>query len=76
MKQYAAEGVEAMIPYKGKVADFIPGFLMGIKSGFTYSGADNLQALWKNAEFIQITQSALIESRPHDVVNINNTLGL
>jgi IMP dehydrogenase len=68
LKEYAAEGVEGLVPFKGSVYDFLPSFLMGIKSGFTYSGAKNIQELWKNAEFIQISPSSLIESRPHDII--------
>ncbi len=67
LKNYAAEGVEAVVPYRGSVADLINQFLGGIRSGFSYSGAKNLAELWEKAEFIQITQSSLIESNHHDV---------
>lgn len=67
LKKYAAEGVEAIVPYRGKVADLVDQLIGGIKSGFSYCGANTLSQLWKNAEFIQITQSSLIESAPHDV---------
>jgi len=67
LKRYAAEGVEAIIPSRGKVEDFIHQFLGGVKSGFSYCGAKNIQELWEKSEFIQVTQSSLIESGPHDV---------
>lgn len=67
LKTYAAEGVEAMVPYRGSVSDLIPKLLGGVKSGFSYSGAHTIAELWKKAEFIQITQSSLVESGPHDV---------
>lgn len=67
LKKYAAEGVEAIVPYRGAVSDFINILLGGIKSGFSYCGAHTIKDLWKNAEFIQITQSSLVESGPHDV---------
>ncbi len=67
LKKYAAEGVEAVVPYRGAVSDFIHLLLGGVKSGFSYCGAHTIKELWKNAEFIQITQSSLIESAPHDV---------
>jgi len=67
IKEYAAEGVEAIVPYRGSVGHLITQFVGGVKSGFSYSGAHNIQELWKNAEFIQISQSALIESHPHNV---------
>ncbi|MDO8609752.1 MAG: IMP dehydrogenase [bacterium] len=67
LKTYAAEGVEAIVPYRGTVKDMIIKLFSGVKSGLSYCGSKNISELWENAEFIQITQSSLIESRPHDV---------
>jgi len=67
LKKYAAEGVEAIVPYRGVVSEYIYQLLGGIKSGFSYCGAHTISELWKNAEFIQITQSSLRESGAHDV---------
>ncbi|GAB4219392.1 MAG: IMP dehydrogenase [Candidatus Microgenomates bacterium] len=67
LKKYAAEGVEAVVPYRGSVVDLVNQLLGGVKSGFSYSGAENLSEFWEKAEFIQITQASLIESGPHDV---------
>ena len=70
LKEYAAEGVEAVVPYRGNVADFIRQMLGGVRSGFSYCGAKNIVETWEKTEFIQITQSSLIESMPHDVEQI------
>lgn len=70
LKTYAAEGIEAVVPYQGSVGDLSHQLLGGVKSGFSYCGAKNIPELWKKAEFIQITQSSLIESKPHDVKEI------
>ncbi|MEK7110158.1 MAG: IMP dehydrogenase, partial [Patescibacteria group bacterium] len=70
LKEYAAEGVEAVVPYRGNIAEFINQLLGGVRSGLSYSGARNINELWENAELIQITQSSLIESMPHDVEQI------
>ena len=70
LKEYAAEGVEAVVPYRGKVNEFINQLLGGVRSGFSYCGARNIIETWEKAEFIQITQSSLIESKPHDVEQI------
>lgn len=67
LKEYAAEGVEAIVSYKGSVAHLINQFVWGVKSGFSYCGAHHIKKLWQNAEFIQISQNALIESHPHNV---------
>lgn len=67
LKAYSAEGIEAVVPYRGLVGELIGQIMGGVKSGFSYSGARNIKEMWKNAELIQITQSSLIESKPHDV---------
>jgi IMP dehydrogenase len=64
---YAAEGVEMLVPCKGRISDLMNNLISSIKSGFSYCGAKNIEEVWKNAEFIQISQSALIESHPHTV---------
>lgn len=68
LKAYTPEGVEAMVPLRGSIIDLVTLLAGGIKSGFSYSGAQTIKELWEKAEFIQITQSALIESHPHDVL--------
>lgn len=67
LKNYTAEGVEAVVPYRGHVCDLIDQLIGGVKSGFSYCGAKNIKELWRKAEFIQITQASLVESYPHDV---------
>jgi IMP dehydrogenase len=62
------EGVEAMVQYKGPVRNIVEDLCAGIRSGFTYSGATDVRELWKNAQFIQITNAGYRESTPHDVI--------
>lgn len=65
--EYAAEGVEAIVRYKGSVSDILQQLLGGVRSGFSYCGARTVEELWQNAQFIQITSNALVESHPHNV---------
>lgn len=62
------EGVESIVPYKGKLKDLIEKYQANIRSGFSYSGARNITELWKNASFVRITSQGLRESGAHDVV--------
>lgn len=66
-----AEGVEGLVPVKGKVKDLVAQSFGGIKSGMYYVGAKNIKELWKKAQFIQITQASLVESHPHDLLVTN-----
>lgn len=61
------EGVEAVVPYRGNVAEVLEQLVGGLRSGLSYGGAFTIEELWDNAEFIQITPAGLHESRPHDV---------
>ncbi|MDO8461157.1 MAG: IMP dehydrogenase [bacterium] len=66
-----AEGVEALVPIKGTVKELVDQAIGGIKSGMYYVGVKTIQELSKSAKFIQITQSSLTESHPHDVLITN-----
>lgn len=61
------EGVEGRVPYKGPLSDTIFQMIGGIKSGMGYAGAANLKELREKAQFVRITNAALLESHPHDI---------
>jgi IMP dehydrogenase/GMP reductase len=62
------EGVESIVPYKGPLKDIIERITANLRSGFSYSGAKDINYLWKNSSFIQITSQGLKESGAHDVL--------
>jgi IMP dehydrogenase len=61
------EGVEAIVPYRGAVADILYQFVGGLRSGLSYAGACSIEELWQAAEFIRITPSGMQESQAHNV---------
>src|SRR3989338_2384298 len=61
------EGVEALIPYKGKVSDVVNQLLGALRSGMSYCNAKNISALHKNANFVKITEAGFRESKSHNV---------
>lgn len=65
------EGVESIVPYKGSLYDLIEKFNANIRSGFSYSGAKNIDELWEKAKFVRITSQGLRESGAHDVLLYN-----
>ncbi len=67
LNDYVAEGVEAMVPYKGSIRDILIQLTGGIRSGLSYCGAQNIPQMQKNAEFIKISYASFRESQPHDV---------
>jgi len=67
INDYVAEGVEALVPYKGSVTDIITQITGGIRSGLSYCGAHSIKQMQENAEFIKISRAGFAESQPHDV---------
>ncbi len=65
--KYVAEGVEAVVPFRGKIEEVLFQLIGGIKSGMGYVGARNIDELRKNSKFVQISSSGLKESHPHDI---------
>jgi IMP dehydrogenase len=61
------EGVEALVPYRGSVADILHQLVGGLRSGMSYTGASSIEELWQKAEFIRISPSGRVESHSHDV---------
>lgn len=61
------EGIEALVPYKGKVADVIYQLLGALRSGMSYCNAATISELWENAEFVRITEAGFRESKSHNV---------
>ncbi len=64
------EGVEAVVPYRGHVDELLYQLVGGLRSGMSYGGAQTIEELQANAEFIEITAAGIRESRPHDVDRI------
>jgi len=63
-----AEGVEGRVPYKGPLDEVVYQLVGGLKSGMGYLGAQNLEMLRENANFIRITAGGLRESHAHDIM--------
>lgn len=67
IKKLVPEGIEARVPYKGTLAEVIYQMTGGLRAGMGYLGAPTIAVLKKDAKFVRITNSGIIESHPHDV---------
>jgi IMP dehydrogenase len=61
------EGVTGAVQYKGPVKDVVEQITGGLRSGMGYIGARSIEAMWKQARFIRITNAGLRESHPHSI---------
>lgn len=64
-KGMAAEGEARWVPCKGSVENIVHELCGGIRSGMTYLNANTLADIHKNARFMEMTASGMIESKPH-----------
>lgn len=64
------EGVEALVPYKGPVADIVATLSSGLQVGMGYVGAKNITEFQKKAKFIRITHASIAEGKPHSLAGI------
>lgn len=62
------EGIESMVPLKGKLKDIVFQLCGGLRSGMGYCGTKNIEKLKLEGKFVKITNAGLKESHPHDVI--------
>jgi IMP dehydrogenase len=67
IKKLVPEGIEARVPFKGTLAEVIFQMIGGLRAGMGYLGTPTVEALKRDAKFVRITNSGIIESHPHDV---------
>jgi IMP dehydrogenase len=60
-----AEGESFLVPYKGSVKEILQQIDAGLRSSFSYVGANNLKEYQQLAEFVQITNNGVKESGAH-----------
>jgi IMP dehydrogenase len=70
--QPVSEGVDyGFVDYKGSVGEILVNLEKGIRSGFSYCGARNLEELWQKAKFVKITEKGFRESLPHSIEHLD-----
>jgi IMP dehydrogenase len=65
----AAEGEARWVNCKGSVENIVHELSGGIRSGMTYLNAYNISDINKNARFMEMTASGMMESKPHGLTN-------
>jgi IMP dehydrogenase len=62
------EGIEGLVPYRGKLSDVMIQYMGGLRRGMGYIGAANIEELRKKARFRGLTRAGAAESHPHGVM--------
>jgi IMP dehydrogenase len=61
------EGVEGRVPYKGGLTPLVQQLMGGLRSSMGYLGCSSIDAVRREAEFVEITSAGIRESHVHDV---------
>ncbi|RLG46591.1 MAG: hypothetical protein DRN90_06280, partial [Thermoproteota archaeon] len=59
------EGIEMLVPYKGKVVSIIKEFVGGLKAAFGYAGASTIEDMWIKAKLGRVTPLGMREISAH-----------
>ena len=66
----AAEGVQALVHYRGAVREVLQDLLSGLRSGISYCGASTMDEMRSKAVFVRQSEAGLREAGPHDVLDL------
>ena len=66
-RKFVPEGVEGMVAYRGRLADFVYQLVGGVKSAMGYCGCSTLEDFRQQSRFIRVTAASMVESHPHDI---------
>ncbi len=61
------EGEKTLIPYKGSIQPIVEKYLGALASGMTYLGAREMKNIIGKADFIEMTDSGMKESKAHGI---------
>jgi|MDSZ01.2.fsa_nt_gb IMP dehydrogenase len=59
------EGTATTVPYKGSVETVVNEIMDGVRSAMSYVGAETLEELYTNGNFVSVTSNGLQEAMPH-----------
>ena len=67
-EKLVAEGVEGMVPFKGKAKNVVYQLVGGVKSSMGYTGHKTIKKMQNNCKFVFISKAGARESNVHDVL--------
>ncbi len=65
--KFVPEGVEGLVAYRGKLAEFTYQLVGGLKSAMGYCGCPTIDDLRADARFVRVSGATVIENHPHDI---------
>ncbi len=66
-QKFGPEGVEGLVSYRGKLAEFAYQLVGGLRSAMGYCGCATIDEMRTNARFVKVSGATVIENHPHDI---------
>ncbi|MGD6858512.1 MAG: IMP dehydrogenase [Enterobacteriaceae bacterium] len=73
INKFVPEGVEGIVPYKGKLKDIIYQQTGGLRSCMGLIGCKNIKELHKKAKFIKISNASIKENHTYNIIVTKKT---
>ena len=61
------EGIEARVPYRGNLSNYVFQLMGGLRAAMGYCGCPDIPTMQQQAKFIRMTAAGLRENNPPDV---------
>lgn len=65
--KFVPEGVEGLVPYRGRLADVVYQMIGGVRASMGYCGCRTIPEMRTEPKFIRITNAGVVESHAHDI---------
>lgn len=65
--KFVPEGVEGLVPYRGRLSEFVYQMVGGVRAAMGYCGCASIDELRREAKFCRVTSASVTESHPHDI---------
>ncbi|MEE2973525.1 MAG: IMP dehydrogenase, partial [Planctomycetota bacterium] len=66
-QKFVPEGVEGMVPFRGRLGEYVYQLVGGVRSAMGYCGCATLEDFRLRSRFVRVTAASMIESHPHDI---------
>jgi IMP dehydrogenase len=66
-RKYVPEGVEGLVAYRGRLAEFVYQMVGGVRAAMGYCGCRTIDELRAEARFVKVSPATVVENHPHDI---------
>lgn len=65
--KFVPEGVEGLVPYRGRLAEFVYQMVGGLRASMGYCGCRTIQEFRIQSRFCKVSSATVVENHPHGI---------